>query len=56
MVPINKRIIAIKYIRTSQKKENDWEIVKEILTEYELIVDSSEQSRERPGDYALQEE
>jgi len=37
------------------KKESDSEIVKEILTQYELIVDSYEQLRERPGDNKEQE-
>jgi hypothetical protein len=30
--------------------QNDWEVVQEILEEKELIIDSSEQERERPGD------
>jgi len=38
-----------------EKKESDSEIVKEILTQYELIVDSYEQLRERPGDNKEQE-
>src|SRR5919202_1444165 len=33
-----------------KKNAADYEIVKEILTEYELIVDTYEQVRERPGD------
>ncbi|WP_414578983.1 HARBI1 family protein [Anabaena sp. CCY 9402-a] len=33
-----------------KKNASDYEVVKEILTEYELIVDSYEQVRERPGD------
>jgi hypothetical protein len=36
------------------KKNCDYESVKEILTEYELIVDTCEQPRERPGDYQEQ--
>ncbi len=50
-----RELLPSSILEQVKKKENDWEIVKEILTEYELIVDSSEQSRERPGDYALQE-
>ncbi len=38
-----------------KKKANDYETVKEVLTEYELIVDSYEQVRERPGDSNEQE-
>ena len=37
-----------------KKNSSDYEIVKEILTEFELIVDSSEQPRERPEDYEQQ--
>lgn len=54
MVPTVKRIVTFKYVRTSKKNSSDYEIVKEILTEYELIVDSCEQPRERPGEYQEQ--
>ncbi len=37
----SQRITARKFIRTSKKKENELEWVKEILTELELIVDST---------------
>jgi hypothetical protein len=37
-----------------KKKANDYEIVPELLTDYELIVDSAEQPRARPGEYAEQ--
>ncbi len=37
-----------------KKNASDYEIVQEILTDYELIVDSSEQPRERPGEYKEQ--
>lgn len=37
-----------------KKNSSDYEIVKEILTEYELIVDSCEQVRERPKEYQEQ--
>ena len=50
-----RRIITIKFIRTGKKNFNDYEIVKEILTEFELIVDSYEQPIERPGEYEKQE-
>lgn len=50
-----KRIVTIKFNRTSKKKESDSEIVKEILTDYELIVDSYEQARKRPGNNKEQE-
>jgi hypothetical protein len=38
-----------------KKNQADYEIVKELLTEYELIVDSYEQVRERPGSNDEQE-
>lgn len=37
-----------------KKSESEFELVREILGEMELIVDSSEQVRERPGDYEEQ--
>ncbi|MGB3508134.1 MAG: hypothetical protein WBA93_02605 [Microcoleaceae cyanobacterium] len=37
----SQRITASKFIRTSKKKENELEWVKEILTELKLIVDST---------------
>ena len=42
-------------IRKSKKKEDELEWVKEALMELELIVDSSEQSRERPKESEKQE-
>jgi len=54
--PLLRELLPSSILEQVKKKESDWEIVKEILTEYELIVDSSEQSRERPTDYELQEE
>ena len=37
-----------------KKKENELEWVKDILAELELIVDTTEQSRERPSEYEKQ--
>ena len=37
-----------------KKNSSDYEIVKEILTDFELIVDSYEQPIERPGEYQEQ--
>ncbi len=48
------RIITGKFTRTSKKNESESLWVKEILTELELIVDSTEQTRERPGEYEEQ--
>lgn len=55
MVANPQRVAASQFTRTSKKNESDSEIVKEILTDYELIVDSYEQVRERPGDNKEQE-
>ena len=35
---------------------SELEVVQELLTEFELLVDSSEQDRERPGNYQEQKE
>jgi hypothetical protein len=48
------RIITTKFNITSKKNSNDHEIVKELLTEFELIVDSYEQPIERPSEYETQ--
>lgn len=50
MVSNFERSITIKYVRAGKKNECDYKVVTEILTEYELIVDSCEQTRERPGE------
>ncbi|MGD1702589.1 transposase family protein [Dapis sp. BLCC M229] len=55
-MPNNWRIITTKPARTSKKNSSDQEIVKEILTEYELIIDSYEQAIERPQKYEKQKE
>lgn len=55
MVRYSHRFIASKFTRTGKKKEGDYEWVKEILTQYELIVDSTEQPIERPLDQEEQE-
>ncbi|WP_240039184.1 MULTISPECIES: transposase family protein [Okeania] len=55
-MPNNWRIVTTKSTRTGKKNSSDKEIVKEILTEYELIIDSYEQGIERPEEYAKQKE
>ncbi|WP_258005812.1 protein kinase domain-containing protein, partial [Cylindrospermopsis raciborskii] len=47
-------IFATKFARTGKKNSSDYEVVKEILTEFELIVDSYEQPIDRPGEYQEQ--
>ncbi len=52
----NWRIITTEPARTGKKNSCYQEIVKEVLTEYELIVDSYEQGIERPEAYEKQKE
>ena len=54
MVATPGRIITTKFNITSKKNSNDHEIVKELLTEFELIVDSYEQPIERPSEHETQ--
>lgn len=52
--PLLQELLPSSLLEQVKKNESDYEIVQEILTEYELIVDSSEQPRERPGEYKEQ--
>lgn len=54
-LPILRELLPSSLIEQVKKNESDYEVVKEILTEYELIVDSYEQVRERPGENKEQE-
>jgi len=54
-VPLLRELLPSSLLEQVKKNANDYETVKEVLTEYELIVDSYEQVRERPGDYNEQE-
>lgn len=54
MVRYFHRIIASNSTRTNKKKDSDLDCVKEILTQYELTVDSAEQPIERPGTHEEQ--
>lgn len=54
-LPLLRELLPSSLIEQVKKKESDSEVVKEILTEYELIVDSYEQFRKRPGDNKEQE-
>ncbi|MBD0390289.1 MAG: transposase family protein [Nostoc sp. C3-bin3] len=55
-LPLLRELLPSSLIEQVKKKESDYEVVKEILTDYELILDSYEQVRERPGDNKEQEE
>jgi hypothetical protein len=54
-LPILRELLPSSLIEQVKKNESDLMVVQEILTEYELIVDSYEQVRERPGDNEEQE-
>ncbi|TFI51245.1 IS5/IS1182 family transposase [Mastigocladus laminosus UU774] len=54
-LPILRELLPSSLIEQVKKNESDLMVVKEILTDYELIVDSYEQVRERPGDNEEQE-
>lgn len=54
-LPILRELLPSSLIEQVKKNESDLMLVKEILTDYELIVDSYEQVRERPGDNKEQE-
>jgi DDE superfamily endonuclease/Helix-turn-helix of DDE superfamily endonuclease len=49
-LPILNELLPSSLLEQVKKNVGDYEIVKEILTEYELTVDSYEQVRERPKD------
>ncbi|WP_414514612.1 helix-turn-helix domain-containing protein [Nostoc sp. PCC 9305] len=48
-LPILREVLPSSLIEQVKKNESDLMVVKEILTDYELIVDSYEQVRERLG-------
>jgi len=49
-----ERVIACFFVIKSKKNDSDLALVLEILKEFELIVDSYEQPRQRPTDYQEQ--
>ncbi len=54
-LPLLRELLPSSLLEQVKKNDLDYEVVKEILTEYELTVDSYEQVRERPSDNAEQE-
>ncbi|RAM48111.1 MAG: IS5/IS1182 family transposase, partial [Hapalosiphonaceae cyanobacterium JJU2] len=52
--PVLQELLPSSLLEQVKKNASDYEVVQEILTDYELIVDSSEQLRERPGEYKEQ--
>jgi hypothetical protein len=55
-IKIIRKILPSSLMEQAKKDKEELEMIKEMLTEYELIVDSWEQSRERPGDNETQKE
>lgn len=53
-LPVLQELLPSSLLEQVKKKASDYEIVQEILTNYELIVDSAEQPRERPKEYKEQ--
>lgn len=53
-LPLLGELLPPSLLSQVKKNSNDHEIVKELLTEFELIVDSYEQPIERPSEYETQ--
>ena len=53
---IIRKLLPASLLEQERKNKEELELVKEMLTEYELIVDSWEQPRERPEDNQVQKE
>ncbi len=49
-----RELLPSSLLESLKKNASDYEVVKEILTDFELIVDSSDGARERPGEYKEQ--
>ena len=47
-------ILPASLLEQVKNQTSDYEVVKELLTEFELLVDSTEQHTERPGEYKEQ--
>ena len=50
---ILREILPASLLEQIKKNEEDWEWVKEMLSEWELVIDTSEQVRERPTPFPL---
>jgi hypothetical protein len=51
---ILRKLLPASLLEQVKNQVSDYELVQELLTEFELLVDSSEQPRERPGNYKEQ--
>lgn len=54
-IGILRELLPASFLEQVKKNGYDWELLKEILAEWVLVVDSSEQVRERPGEYKNQQ-
>jgi hypothetical protein len=54
-LPLLRELLPSSLLEQVKKNDLDYEVIKEMLTEYVLTVDSYEQVRERPGDDDEQE-
>lgn len=52
--PLLQELLPSSLLESVKKNASDYKIVQELLSGYELIVDSSEQPRERPKEYTEQ--
>lgn len=51
---ILRELLPASLLEQMKNQVSDYEMVQELLTEFELLVDSSKQHTERPGDYQKQ--
>jgi hypothetical protein len=51
---ILREILPASLLEQVKNQVSDYEMVQELLTEFELLVDSTEQHRQRPGEYQEQ--
>jgi hypothetical protein len=50
-VEILRELLPASLVEQVKKNASEWEWIEEILSQFELIVDSCEQPRERPSEY-----
>ena len=53
-VEILREILPISQIKEAKKDEWKYQELSEVLSEYELLIDSAEEAIERPGNYQEQ--
>lgn len=53
-LPLLEELLPASLLEQTKKNDSEKEVIKELLVEYELIVDSAEQPIERPTEYEAQ--